>query len=79
MLAIVRAPAFLPATLAFLIVGCSWTLPVSPQAGPAPADANLHVRPITDAPVTGPYQRFRPVAPRSWREQNERVAPQPRP
>lgn len=33
---------------------------------------------MTDVGAIGRYQSFRPVAPGSWREQNERVAPQPR-
>ena len=67
-----------PATFLALVAGCSWTPPSAPHAGPDPADASAQVRPVTDTGVIGPYQSFRPVAPRSWREQNERVAPQPR-
>lgn len=74
-----RGPAFVPAALLILASGCSWTPPLAPQAGADPADAAAAVRPVTDISVRGAYQSFRPVEPRSWREQNERVAPQPRP
>jgi hypothetical protein len=74
-----RVPAIVPMALALLVSACSYTPPSSPQAGPDPADAAAQVRPVTDVSVRGPYQSFRPVAPRSWREQNERVAPPTRP
>lgn len=74
-----RAPALLPAAIVLLASGCTWELPSAPQAGPDPANAAAPVRPVTDVSVRGDYQSFRPVAPRSWREQNERVAPQARP
>ena len=64
---------------ALLASSCTWTPPAAPQAGLDPADAAAPVRPVTDLSVRGAYQSFRPVTPRSWREQNERVAPQPRP
>jgi hypothetical protein len=73
----IRVPAIvMPALLA---AGCSFTPPSTPHAGPDPADAGAPVRPVTDVSVLGPYRSFRPVVPSSWREQNERVAPQPRP
>lgn len=74
-----RSPAVIPTVLALAVAGCSFTPPPSPYAGPDPADAAAAVRPVTDVSVLGAYQSFRPVTPRSWREQNERVAPQPRP
>lgn len=70
------APA---AALALLLSGCNWDPPADPYFGPNPADPAAAVSPVTDVSVRGPYQSFRPVQPRSWREQNERVAPQPRP
>jgi hypothetical protein len=72
-------PAIGPMALVLVALGCSFTPPSLPQAGPDPAGAAAQVRPLTDASVLGPYQSFRPVTPRSWREQNERVTPQPRP
>jgi hypothetical protein len=74
-----RAPAFMPVALVLLASGCAWAPPMAPQPGLDPADASAAVRPVTDVSVRGGYRSFRPVAPRSWREQNERVAPQPRP
>ena len=74
-----RVPAIVPMALALLAIGCSYTPPRPPGAGPDPADAAAQVRPLTDVSVTGPYQSFRPVAPGSWREQNERVTPPQRP
>jgi hypothetical protein len=73
-----RLPALAPVVLAFATAGC-FTPPSAPQAGPDPADAAAPVRPVTDVSVRGAYESFRPVTPGSWREQNERVAPQPRP
>lgn len=67
------------AAFAFLASGCSFTPPSTPYAGPDPANAAAPVRPVTDVSVLGLYRIFRPVTPGSWREQNERVAPQPRP
>lgn len=78
MLFFFRSPVIVPVASMLLVVGCSWTPPAAPSGGPDPADASVQVRPVTDTLVIGPYQSFRPVTPRSWREQNERVAPQPR-
>ena len=75
---LLRVPAAVPVAAALLVASCSWT-PPAPSAGPDPADANVQVDPVTDVSVRGAYQSFYPVAPRGWREQNERVAPQPRP
>jgi len=72
-------PHVVAGTSILLLSACSWTPPSPPFAGPDPADLNVPVDPVTDVSVRGAYQSFRPVAPRSWREQNERVAPQPRP
>ncbi len=74
-----RAPVLAPAAILLAVAGCSWNPPSAPQAGPDPADVSVPVRPVTDIGVTGAYQSFRPVTPRSWREQNERVAPPARP
>ena len=74
-----RVPAIVPMALALLAIGCTYTPPTLPGSGPDPSDAAAQVRPLTDRSVVGPYQSFRPAAPGSWREQNERVAPQRRP
>lgn len=63
----------------FLLVGCGWTAPAVPLAGPDPASADAPVRPVTDTSAIGAYGSYRPVPPQSWRRQNERVTPQPRP
>ncbi len=75
---LLRLPAAAPVAAALLVASCSWT-PPAPFTGPDPADVNVPVDPVTDVSVRGAYQSIRPVAPRSWREQNERVAPQSRP
>ena len=58
---------------------CAGNPPATPFAGADPADAAAPVRPVTDTGVLGAYTSTRPALPRSWREQNERVAPQGRP
>jgi hypothetical protein len=65
--------------LAALAGACSTTAPASPYGGPDPADAAAPVAPVTDVGVRGAYESARPVEPRSWRERNERVAPERRP
>ncbi len=72
-----QAPAIAGALL--LLSACSFSPPQAPYAGGDPADSRAPVRPVTDTGVIGAYQSQRPVAPRDWREQNERVAPQRRP
>lgn len=68
--------------LAFLLAGatsCAGAPPTGPFTGADPADAAASTRPVNDTGVLGAYTSARPVAPRSWREQNERVAPQRQP
>lgn len=62
-----------------LLSACNWSPPAGPYASSDPANATAPVRPVTDTGVIGAYQSLRPVNPRDWREQNQRVAPQPRP
>jgi hypothetical protein len=59
---------------AFVLAGCSAT-PAPILAQTDPADALAPVRPVAYRPVTAGYQSQRPVEPRPWREQNDRVAP----
>lgn len=54
--------------------GCSVAPPL-PRASAA-ADASIPVPAARYSSVTAPYARQRPVEPLSWRERNERVAPQ---
>lgn len=57
-----------------LLAGCSAaSAPMLAQADPA--DAGASVRPVAYRPVTAGYESQRPVEPRPWREQNDRVAP----
>ena len=65
-------------TLCLLTAAC-FTAPPRPLAGAAPADADAGVKPAAYSSVLGRYTSRRPVDPGPWREQNERVAPTPRP
>jgi hypothetical protein len=60
-----------------LIQACSATN-ASPWRGPDPSDPSVRVAPASYRSTIGGYASQRPVAPLSWREQNERVAPQPK-
>jgi hypothetical protein len=57
-----------------LTAACAAT-PERLLAGADPSDAAARVAPTGYRPVLGGYVSQRPVAPASWREQNERVAP----
>lgn len=57
-----------------LIAGC--TARSAPMVGADPSDPNVKTPPIGYSSTLGPYTSRRPVGPGSWREQNERVAPQ---
>ena len=69
-------PARLLAALAMSVfaVGCA-SPPAAPFAGAGPADPAAPAKPATYRSTIEPYARKRPVEPKSWREQNERVAP----
>lgn len=56
------------------LAGCAGPLPVV-QSGPDPADGKIPVAGATYVPVTAGNSDYRPVEPKPWREQNERVAP----
>lgn len=62
---------------ALLAEGCS-PAPRVPMNGANAADPNASVPAATYRSTVGPYNSARPVAPAPWREQNERVAPQPK-
>lgn len=47
-------------------------------AGPDPAVPSARVPAVGYGSTVGSYASQRPVAPGGWREQNERVAPQPK-
>ena len=65
------------AAIAMVPAACS-QLPPSP-AGPDPSDPQARTRPATYRPVIGPYASQRPVEPLPWRDQNDRIAPVPKP
>ena len=72
-----------PRTLAGLIAasltlaGClSATVPL---AGADPADPSAKVAGVGYRSTVAPYTSLRPTAPSSWREQNDRAAPAPKP
>ena len=50
----------------------------APVGGPDPSDPSVRVPPASYRSSIAGYVSQRPVAPRSWREQNERVAPTPK-
>lgn len=60
--------------LALVVAGCA--VPAAPLVGPDPSDPSIRVPPTTYRSTIGSYVRYRPVEPRSWREQIERVAPE---
>ncbi len=59
------------AAVCFLLASCG-----PPPRLAAVADPDVRVPPATYRSVLGGYRSQRPVEPTSWREQNERVAPQ---
>jgi len=61
--------------LAPLVQACNATT-ASPWRGPDPSDPSVRVAPASYRSTVGSYVSQRPVEPRPWREQNERVAPQ---
>jgi hypothetical protein len=67
---------FIAIALALFAAACK---PVStPFAGADPADPSVPVPATRYQSSLGAYESQRPVAPGSWREQNERVTPQPK-
>lgn len=70
--AILKTAALLFA--ASLLAACTASPAVTLAQGD-PADPAAAVRPAGYRPVTAGYQSQRPVEPRPWREQNDRVAP----
>ena len=68
----------LVATLALALSACA-SAPTRPFAGADPSDPAARVRPVTYQSTIGPYASQRPVEPKSWREQNEGVAPAQKP
>jgi hypothetical protein len=64
--------------LALLAQGCRGG-PPSPFMGPDPSNPQARAPRSTYRSTVGSYTSQRPVDPAPWREQNERVAPPPKP
>ena len=64
--------------LAPLTLGCSGA-PPPPLAAADPSDPAARAPPVGYRSTIGSYKSQRPVEPAPWGEQNERVAPQPKP
>jgi hypothetical protein len=67
---------FLLATVAMGPAACAAPLPAL-QTGPDPADATTPVADTKYTPVTAGTADYRPVDRKSWRDMNDRVAPDP--
>jgi hypothetical protein len=59
-----------------VLVGCT-VAPSPPFIGPDPSDPSIRVPAAGYRSTIAPFRSQRPVEPASWREQNERLAPQP--
>ena len=65
------------AVMAVTLGGC---MPATvSQAGADPADPGARVAGVGYRSTIAPYTSLRPTAPSAWREQNDRVAPAPKP
>jgi hypothetical protein len=60
--------------LGLLTQACCST-PSAPSAGSDPSDPGAPAAPVVYRSTLGAYKSQRPVEPRPWSEQNERVAP----
>jgi len=69
--------ALAAAAITMAFAGCAQTPPR--LAGPDPSDPLAPARPAAYRSVIGPYASRRPVEPSSWRDQNDRIAPAPKP
>lgn len=63
-------------TTGMALGGCMPT--TMPLAGADPADPGAKVAGVGYRSTVAPHTSLRPVAPSSWREQNDRVAPAPK-
>jgi hypothetical protein len=66
------------AALSLLIEACT-PIPPVPLAGPDPADPRTRVPAVAYRSPIGPYVSRRPVEPSPWQDQNDRIAPAPKP
>jgi hypothetical protein len=53
--------------------------PPAPIAGPDPSDPSARAKAVGYRSTLAPYDSQRPVEPKPWLEQNQQVAPAPRP
>ncbi|HWL18861.1 MAG TPA: hypothetical protein VNS33_04270 [Bradyrhizobium sp.] len=65
------------AVAALMLGGCLST--AAPLTGADPADPGAKVAGVGYRSTIAPYTGLRPTAPSAWREQNDRVAPTPKP
>ena len=76
-----RRPAFhrrLQALAALALAACAAGCSAAPPQTAAGVDpANPHAPPVAYRSTVAPYTGYRPVDPAPWREQNDRIAPQP--
>lgn len=68
------------ATVALAASALAGCMPATvPLAGTDPADPSAKVAGVGYRSTVAPYTRLRPAAPAGWREQNQSVAPTPKP
>jgi hypothetical protein len=67
------------ACVAAWLSACSGAPPPAPLAGADPADPSARVPAAAYRSTLGDYRSQRPVEPKPWTEQNERVAPAEKP
>lgn len=72
-----RVAPLAAAAISIALAACSQV--PRPLVGLDPSDPRSPVRMTAYRSVIGPYQSQRPVEPAPWREQNEQIAPAPKP
>jgi hypothetical protein len=73
----IKSIIFAGLTAALALAGC---MPATvPLVGADPADLGAKVAGVGYRSTVTPYTSMRPAVPSSWRDQNERVAPTPKP
>ena len=71
-----RKPRIVLATLALpLMLSACVQTPPAVLAGPDPSNPRAQVRPVTYRSTVAGYTSWRPVEPRPWTQQNQRLAP----
>jgi hypothetical protein len=73
-----RVMALAGLVLATLATACAGPPPM-PIAGPDPSDPSARAKAVGYRSTLAPYATQRPVEPKPWLEQNQQVAPAPRP